>query len=230
VPGAAPKGRADLRIRGLSRAGLVLSSKPVDLGLAVVLDGGAMAMRAVAQSGGQVIGRAQARIAPLAGVNATGTATLADRLAAAPLFAQLRYNGPVDTLWRLSGIETIDLSGPVAIGADVSGTILNPRIRGSLVTGAARLESATTGTVIEGIKARGRFDGSRLLIDQFTGSTRDGGSLSGHAAFDFAGARGLGMDIALATNHAVLLNRDDIAPLSPARSPFGLTDARHYRG
>jgi translocation and assembly module TamB len=205
APGAAPTGRADLRIRGLSRAGLVLSSRPVDLGLAAVLDGGAMAMRAVAQSGGQVIGRAQARIAPLA-----GGGSIADRLAAAPLFAQLRYNGPVDTLWRLSGIETIDLSGPVAIGADVDGTLTAPRIRGSLVTAAARLESATTGTVIEGIKARGRFDGSRLLIDQFTGSTRDNGGLAGHAAFDFAGERGLGMDIALDATHAVLLARDDI--------------------
>jgi translocation and assembly module TamB len=87
----------------------------------------------------------------------------------------------------------------------------DPRIKGSLVTSTARLESATTGTVIDGMKARGRFDGSRLLIDQFTGTTRDAGSLSGHAAFDFAGARGLGMDIALDAVHATLLNRDDIA-------------------
>ena len=34
-----PSGRADLRVRGLSRAGLVLSSKPIDVGLAAVLDG-----------------------------------------------------------------------------------------------------------------------------------------------------------------------------------------------
>ena len=34
APGALPTGKADLRVRGLSRAGLVLSSKPVDMGLA----------------------------------------------------------------------------------------------------------------------------------------------------------------------------------------------------
>jgi len=205
APGALPAGKADLRIRGLSRAGLVLSSKPVDMGLAAVMDGGKVAARAVATSGGQVIGRAQARIAPIG-----AGATLGERLLNAPLFAQLRYNGPADTLWRLGGIETIDLSGPVAIGADIGGTLHNPSIRGSLVTQAARLESATIGTVIEKIRATGRFDGSKLLIDQFAGSTRDNGTLTGRASFDFAGAKGLGMDIALNANHAVLLARDDI--------------------
>ena len=205
APGALPTGRADLRIRGLSRAGLILSSRPVDLGLTAVLTGTGAAMRAIAQSGGQVIGRAQARLAPIA-----GTGALADRLLAAPLFAQLRYNGPIDTLWRLTGIETIDLSGPVAIGADIGGSVRNPVIRGSLSTGAARIESGVTGTVIDAIRAAGRFDGSRLLIDRFTGATKDNGSVAGHAAFDFAGAHGLGMDIAIDAHHALLLARDDV--------------------
>ena len=205
APGALPAGRADLRIRGLSRAGLVLSSRPVDLGVTAVMGNGKVAARAMAVSGGQVIGRAQGLLAPIGGAG-----NVADRLLAAPLFAQLRYNGPIDTLWRLSGIETIDLSGPVAIGADIGGTLHDPVIRGSLATSAARIESATTGTIIEGIRARGRFDGSRLLIDQFAGSTKDNGSLTGHASFDFAGAHGLGMDIALNASHAVLLARDDI--------------------
>jgi translocation and assembly module TamB len=205
APGALPAGRADLRIRGLSRAGLLLSSRPVDLGLTAVLTGTGAAMRAIAQSGGQVIGRAQARLAPI-----VSTGSLADRLLAAPLFAQLRYNGPIDTLWRLTGIETIDLSGPVAIGADIGGSVRNPVIRGSLATSAARIESGTTGTVIDSIKAVGRFDGSRLLIDRFTGGTKDDGGVSGHAAFDFAGAHGLGMDIAIDARHAVLLARDDV--------------------
>ena len=205
APGVLPTGHADLRVRGLSRAGLILSSRPVDLGLTAVLTGSGAAMRAIAESGGQVIGRAQARLSPL---DATGM--LADRLLHAPLFAQLRYNGPIDTLWRLTGIETIDLSGPVAIGADIGGTLHDPQIRGSLATSAARIESATTGTVIDAIKAMGRFNGSRLLIDRFSGATKDNGSVSGHAAFDFAGAHGLGMDIALDAHHAQLLARDDI--------------------
>ncbi|MBA2635484.1 MAG: translocation/assembly module TamB, partial [Sphingomonas sp.] len=103
-------GRANLTIRGLSRAGLLLASQPIDVGLAAVLTGDRAGMRAVANSGGKTIGRAQARFAPLAG----GSVVAA--LMNAPLLAQLRYDGPADTLWRLSGVEIIDLTGPAAIG------------------------------------------------------------------------------------------------------------------
>src|SRR5205085_8200482 len=64
--GGRPSGRADLKVRGLSRAGLVLASQPIDVGIAAVLGNGKAAMRAVAVSGGRTIGRAQARFAPLA--------------------------------------------------------------------------------------------------------------------------------------------------------------------
>ena len=204
--GAAPTGKADLRIRGLTRSGLVLSSRPIDVGLAMVLNAQGLAGRAVVASGGAIIGRAQGRVGPL-----NGGASLADRLQAAPIFAQLRYTGPADTLWRLSGVESIDLSGPVAVGADIGGRLSDPVIRGSIRTSGARLESAVTGTVIQGIAAAGRFDGSRLVLDQFRGATPRGGSVSGRATFDLAAANGLGMDILLDAQKAVLLARDDIA-------------------
>ncbi|MBV9843278.1 MAG: translocation/assembly module TamB domain-containing protein [Sphingomonadaceae bacterium] len=204
--GVPPSGRIDLNVRGLTRAGLVLSSAPVDVGLAGVLAGGAAAARAVVASGGQVIGRAQARIAPLSATGDLGT-----RLTTAPLFAQLRYNGPADTLWRLIGVQSIDLSGPVAIGADIGGTLANPSLKGSFATQKARLEGATTGTVIDGIAARGAFGGSKLVIDSFAGSTKGNGSVTGRASFDFGATHGFGMDIALQANKAQLLDRDDIA-------------------
>ena len=84
--------------------------------------------------------------------------------------AQLRYNGAADTLWRLTGIELIDLSGPAAIGADMSGTLENPLINGSVRTAGARLESAVTGMVIENLESAGRFGGSRLQIQRFRGT------------------------------------------------------------
>jgi translocation and assembly module TamB len=192
-------------VRGLTRSGLVLSSRPVDLGIAAVLSGEGAVARAVVASGGRTIGRAQARIAPLA-----ASGDLADRLANAPLFAQLRYDGPADILWRLSGVETIDLSGPVAIGADVGGRLADPVIRGSLRTTAMRLESAVSGTVVTGLQASGRFDGSRLVIDTYSGATPRGGTVKGHAAFDLASSRGFGIDIAIDAQNAVLLERDDI--------------------
>ena len=202
--GAAPAGSANLTIRGLTRAGLVLSSQPVDVGLTGILSATGAVARAVVASGGRTIGRAQARIGPLGpGGDIVG------RLRAAPLFAQVRYVGPGDTLWRLVGIETIDLSGPIAVAADIGGTPADPAIRGSLRTDNGRLESAVTGTIISGIKASGRFGGSRLTIDQLSGRA-GGGTVSGRARFDLGAGKGLGMDIALQADNAVLLNRDDI--------------------
>ncbi len=201
--GVSPTGSAQLRVRGLSRAGLVLTSKPVDAGINALLDGHGLAFRAIAASNGQTVGQAQARISPL-----SGGGSLYDRLAAAPLFAQVRYAGPADTLWRLTGIESFDLSGPVAAGADIGGRLNDPIIRGSIRTDNLRLESALSGTVLTGLKANGRFDRSKLIVDSFS-AVAGRGTVSGRATFDLAAAHGFGIDIAADTKEATLISRDD---------------------
>ena len=202
--GAAPTGRLDMTVRGLSRSGLVLTSRPVDLGIAGVLSADRLGLRAVVASGGKTIGRAQALLTPLAGSD------LYTRVTQAPMVAQLRYVGPADTLWRLTGVELFDLSGPVSIVADAGGRLANPVIRGAVRAAGARIESATTGTVLTGVEATGRFGGSRLVIDRFTAQAGRGGSVSGAGQFDFAAARGIGLDLRMRADHAVLINRDDI--------------------
>jgi len=203
--GGAPTGAINMTVRGLTRSGLVLSSKPIDVGIAGVLDANRAAARAVMASGGATIGRAQVQLKPLAGGD------LVARLTNAPLFGQLRYSGPADTLWRLTGIELFDLSGPVAIGADVSGRLSDPRIRGSLRTETARIDSAVTGTVLRNVAAVGRFGGSRLVIDRFTAQDAGTGRVSGSGVFDLAAARGFGIDLTVQADNARLIDRDDIA-------------------
>lgn len=203
--GGAPSGSLDLTVRGLSRAGLVLSSRPIDLGLKGVLNGDRAGVRAVAASAGRIVGRAQAQLAPLGMAG-----DLATRIAKARLRAQLRYAGPADTLWRLSGIEQFDLSGPVAVAADIGGTLEDPQIRGSLRTANARLESATSGTVLTQVRASGRFGGSRLQIDQFAAIAGPEGSVTGSGVFDFGASRGVGMALDVQATNAVLINRDDL--------------------
>ena len=176
-------GRIDLKVRGLSRAGLVLASKPIDLGIAAVVEGNNAAMRAVAVSNGAVIGRAQARFAPMGG------GPLLAELMNAPLFAQLRYVGPADTLWRLSGTETLDLSGPIAVGADIGGRLADPAIRGSLRTQSARLESPVTGMVIDQVQSQARFSGPQLIFTQISGKTAGGGTVTGSGSATFSGGR-----------------------------------------
>ena len=205
IVGTAPTGRIDVAVRGLTRSGLVLSSQPVDLGLAAVLTANGAAARAVVVSNGNIIGRAQAKLAPLAPGD-----DILSRLVKAPLFAQLRYAGPADTLWRLIGVETIDLSGPLSVAADIGGTPENPQISGRLTSDGARIESAVTGTVVDAIKARGSFNGSQLVIDQMSGRAGAGGSVTGRGTFTFGAGKGLGIDLAIQAQNAVLLNRDDI--------------------
>ena len=202
--GGRPTGRADLKVRGLSRSGLVLSSKPIDLGLAAVIENGKAAMRAVAVSDGKTIGRAQARFAPL------GSGPIIAELVNAPMFLQLRYAGPADTLWRLSGVEVFDLSGPIAVGADISGRLVDPTIRGSIRSENARIESAVTGMVLQNVTTSGRFGGSRLILDRIAGRTPDGGTVSGSGAVDFSGGSP-SFDLDFNVANAELLGRDDLA-------------------
>ncbi len=202
--GAPPTGTANLRFRNLTRSGLIASSQPIDLGINAVLNGSGLALRAVAADGGKIIGRAQMRAAPLG----TGNGVV-QRIQNAPLMAQVRYNGPADTLWRLANVEGLAVSGPVAVGADITGTLARPQLRGSLSTQALRVESAASGTVLTNLKATGAFSGSRLVIPQFTGNAGRG-TLSGRAAFSLSSAEGFGIDIAGTANEAELIRRDDV--------------------
>ena len=201
----APTGKVDLTIRGLTRAGLVLTSRPIDMGLAGVLSADRLGVRAVMASGGRTIGRAQALIQP------SGQGDWASRMQNGRLIAQLRYAGPADTLWRLTRVEMFDLSGPVAIGADVGGTLAAPVIRGAVRATGARIESATTGTVLTDVQATGRFGGSRLVIDRFAAKAGRDGRVSGTGQFEFAAANGIGLDLSLQADRAAMIARDDIA-------------------
>jgi len=197
-------GSMNLTVRGLSRAGLVLASKPIDVGIAGIITGDKAAMRAVAASNGAIIGRAQARFAPI------GNGPLAAELLNAPLFAQIRYTGPADTLWRLSGTEIVDLSGPIAVAADIGGRWSDPVIRGSLKTQTARLESAITGMVIDNLAAQAHFSGPQLVFTQLTGQTSGGGSINGGGTVTFANGK-TALNLAFNASQALLLNRDDVA-------------------
>jgi translocation and assembly module TamB len=197
-------GRLDLKVRGLSRAGLVLASQPIDVGIAAAVTGNNAALRAVAASNGSVVGRAQARFAPM------GAGPLVAELMNAPLFAQLRFVGPADTLWRLTGSEVLDMSGPLALGADIGGRLSDPVIRGSLRTQNARLESAVTGMVVDHLVSDARFSGPQLIFKQITGQTSGGGSITGSGAITFSGGK-TALNLSFNTTQALLLNRDDIA-------------------
>ncbi|HVR90894.1 MAG TPA: translocation/assembly module TamB domain-containing protein [Novosphingobium sp.] len=206
--GSVPTGSARLQIKGLTRSGLVLTSRAVDLALVADLSATQLETRAVVREGGEVRGRVQGRIG---GLPARGT--LGQRINAGSLFAQLRYSGPADALWRLVALEAFDLTGPVSVAADASGTVANPQIRGSLASDNLRLQSALVGSDISGIAVRGRFAGSRLDLSNFAGKAAGGGTVSGSGSIDLSGlgTRGPAIDLRIAARNAAILARDDMA-------------------
>ncbi|HUQ14122.1 MAG TPA: translocation/assembly module TamB domain-containing protein [Novosphingobium sp.] len=208
TPGGTPTGSARLMVSGLTRSGLILTSRPVDLALVAQLSADRLETRAVIKENGETRGRLQARIAGLPRGGALGA-----RLRAGALVAQLRYDGPADALWRLTGVEAFDLTGPLALATDVTGSLDRPQVRGSLASSALRVQSATTGTDIHNVTARGRFTGSRLFLSRFSGSTDGGGTIAGSGSVDLAGlgTRGPAIDLRLSAKDALLIDRDDMA-------------------
>lgn len=202
--GGVPGGQLALRVKGLTRSGLALSSAPIDIGVNAALDQRRLAARAVIAKGGAVVGRAQALVAPLADAG-----TLTERLLRAPLRAQFRYAGDGDTLWRLTNVEIVTLGGNIGLAADVGGTLADPRIQGTVTARGARIQSPVTGMALTNVQAQGVFDGSRLSIGALRGRA-GGGTIAGTAVFDISAERGIGMDIAVRAERAVLLDRDDV--------------------
>jgi translocation and assembly module TamB len=203
-----PTGEAKVKISGLTRSGLVLTSRPIDLALVLRLTADRLETRAVIDEGGQRRGRLQGRIA---GLPASGA--LFDRLRAGTLFAQLRYNGPASALWRLLAVDAFDLTGPLSLGADVTGTLASPQVRGSVASDNLRLQSSLSGTDLRNVRARGTFSGSRLTLTSFRGVTANGGSVvgSGTVVLEDLGIKGPQLDIRLAARNAALLNANGLA-------------------
>ncbi len=200
--GGVPVGSARVKVANLTRSGLVLSSRPVDLALVAQLSATRLEARAAIDEGGTRRGRLQGRITGL-----PESGALFDRLRRGDLFAQLRYGGPADALWRLAAIDAFDLTGPVAIAANVTGTLADPEVRGSVASDGLRLQSSLSGTDIRDAAVRGTFAGSRLRLTRFSGTAGDG-RVAGSGFVDLSnlGERGPGLDIKLSARQARLLN------------------------
>lgn len=211
-----PVGTAKVLVKGLSRSGLVLTSRPVDLALALELGRQQVRVRAAIDEGGERRGRVQARIS-----NMPQQGTFVERVRAGTLFGQMRYDGPAASLWRLAAIDTFDLSGPLRIAADATGSIDNPRIRGAVASDNLRMQSALSGTDIRNGVLRGRFDGSKLTITRMKGETPGGGEVTGSGTVDMTGLgevvesanaiRGPRLDIKVSANDARLVDANGLS-------------------
>ncbi|HSJ77850.1 MAG TPA: translocation/assembly module TamB domain-containing protein, partial [Erythrobacter sp.] len=205
---AAPSATARVQIERFSRAGLVLSSKPVNvLGVVELTPERLTAAGRLLESGAR---RGDVSLA-ITGIGGDGALT--DRLMRGRLDARLAFDGAAETLWRLAAVEAFDLTGPVAIAARATGTLAAPRISGTLASDDLKLDSALTGTRIENINARGRFAGSRLELSRFAGNTPGGGTIVGSGTVDLGGMsaiRGPQLDLRAAVKNGRVLDANGL--------------------
>lgn len=200
-----PRADARLTVAGFTRTGIAVRSPPVDLTLAGQLrpEGGSLA--AVIRRDASVIGRAQLRLQPV-GPGAGGWTT---RLLAAPLAGGIRYNGPAEVLWSLSGIADMQLSGPIGVAADFSGRVQGPQLTGIVRANDLTFVHETYGTRISRLALQGRFTSSELQITRLSGRAGSG-TISGTGTVGFASAAGYPMDIRLRLEDAQLARSDNI--------------------
>ncbi len=203
-----PTARARGRIDRFSRAGLVLSSKPINV--IGVVDLQAERLTAAARLFEGDARRGDVSLA-ITGLGADGA--VSDRLSRGRLAARLAFNGAAETLWRLAAVEAFDLAGPVRIAARATGTLADPRITGTVASDDLTVQSALTGTRITAVKARGRFAGSRLELVSFAGQTAGSGTVSGSGTVDLAqmgAGRGPALDLRAAVKDARLLDANGL--------------------
>ena len=204
----APEGHAALTMMGLTRSGLVLTSRPLDLAVVGVLDARALQVRAVAREGTLTRMRLQALVN-----NLPRGGSIIERLRAGTMRGQLRYAGPADALWRLAAIDAFDLTGPVGIAADFSGSVDAPVLTGAVVSHGLRVQSTLSGSDIQAIDVIGSFSGTRLSLARFSGTTPGGGRVAGSGTIDFSAASSERpkMDLRIGATNAQLVNRPEMA-------------------
>lgn len=201
---APPTGNARVRIDNFSRAGLVVSSQPVNVLAVADLTRGGLSAGARLLDNGRRIGQLRGRIT---GLPASGDLT--SRLQRGRLEADLSYTGPAEALWRLAGLEAFDITGPLEVAAVARGSLARPQLTGTLASDNLRVQSAASGTDITEATARGRFAGSRLEITRFTGTTPGNGSLVATGSIDLSDmgvGRGPRIDLRASARNARLVN------------------------
>lgn len=199
---AIPSGEANVIITGLQRPGVTGVTIPVDIRLAARSDGGGLQLGAQLGWDKNQLGRLVLKVEPGPGE------TPADRFLAGRLSGGVRYNGPVEPLWALGGLEGQELKGAIAIGADFAGTPADPQMSGIARGKGLIYRNAAFGTEIVDLAFDGQFDGASLKLNAITGRA-NGGTMSGSGLVRVGADPSI--DLRLDLEQARLANSDTLA-------------------
>ena len=215
---AVPIVDARIDIANFTRTAAYTISAPVDIATAAKLSGAGGSLDALIRRDTTTIGRLQVRVAPLpAGPG------LAARLMSAPLAGGIRYGGPAEVLWALTGIAGQELSGPVSIAADVRGRVDQPRLTGTIRANALRYANPAYGTVIRDIAIQGNFTQSQLQLTSLTGRAGDG-TIAASGSIGLAAASGFPARLDVRFDRAQLARGDALG--AQATGQLSITNGR----
>ena len=198
-PTSFPVADARLRIADFTRTTAVSVSQPVNVSFVGQLQNSGSAARAVIRQRGSVIGRLNAALTPVPPGNGGWT----ERLMLAQLGGGIRYNGPADTLFSLTGQADQRLSGALGVAADFTGRVSAPELAGIVRANNLTYENQTYGTRLSNMALRGRFTGDRLEIEQLQANAGDG-TVSASGYVSLAADRGYPMDVQVDLDEARL--------------------------
>lgn len=193
---------ARIDVAGFTRTAAYTISAPVDIVTSAQLSASGGNIATAIRRGGTTIGRLQARVAPL-----PPGAGIAARLQAAPLSGGIRYGGPAEVLWALTGIAGQELAGPISIAADFGGRVDAPSLNGTIRATSLRYTNQAYGTLIRDIALQGNFTQSQLQIASLTGRAGDG-TIAASGSVGLDAARGFPASVNVTFDRAQLARSD----------------------
>lgn len=209
---------ANLNVAGFTRTAAYTVSAPLDVSTRLRLSGSGAGLDAVVRRGPAIVGRVRAQLSPLG-----AGASLSQRLLAAPLSGGVRYNGPAELLWALTGIAGQQVSGPVVVAADLGGRVDNPSVTGVVRAATLRYENQAYGTVIRDIALDGRFSRSRLEILSLAGKAGSG-TVAARGTIGLDAATGFPLDLNVTLANAQLARGDALG--ASATGQIAITSSR----
>lgn len=206
--GGYPTARASLKVANFSRASVATISEPVDLTLDAALDPGlspqANYVRAIVRDNGPVVGRVQLFLSPAGASNGW-----IGQITSAGISGGIRYNGPAGVLFSLTGQARQQMNGPVAVAADFSGRLNDPRLNGVIKAHNLTYDNESLGTRVTNLALDGRFSNDRLELTSFSGRAGDG-SLRGNGWVSLAANEKFPMLVHIELDNARLARSDTI--------------------
>ncbi|MBZ9647354.1 translocation/assembly module TamB domain-containing protein [Sphingobium sp. 3R8] len=201
---AFPTATTRLAINDFRRSSLTAVSDPVSMSVEGKLSSAGGDLRGLIREGSSTLGRFTATLAPPG-----AGASWAEQLQNAPLGGGIRYAGPADVLFSFAGLADQQLTGGLAVAADFSGRLSDPRLNGVVRANALTYENETFGTRVTQMKLDGRFTNDHLEIRDFSGRAGDG-TVQASGNVGLAAASGFPMDIAVKLNRARLARSEAI--------------------